>query len=127
MATLFEQDIVSVLNGGGLTAYADVMPQDGTAVFPNVVYTIVPGGRTIRSHGRTVMRKKLVQFTCWGEGETGKTDSLATANRVIQLFDLNKINFELATEESGGGFSIKELNPELSSKILEFYIWTKKE
>lgn len=109
-----ENTIVSILENVDIVPYPLVAPHD--AVTPCVVYqqiTTFP----LRSHEGYVSDRSRWQMSCYAHE---RDEVLNLADTVRAAFDLNQIDFELATAES----EIETVDQTgLYRKILDFNIW----
>ena len=117
---MIEEVIVDLLQDNGFKVYPDSVPIVGGA-YPCVVYQRISTPQ-IRTHAGNALQYPRFQFSCYGKGETGKSDALVTAQALKALLDLNQTDFILATKE--GELDIEEIEPLMFRRILDFYIWS---
>lgn len=112
--SILEDTIAGILENVDIVPYPIVAPHD--AVTPCVVYQRV-STFPLRSHDGYVIGRSRWQLSCYAHD---RDEVLNLADTVRAAFDLNIIDFELATAES----EIETVDDsELYRKILEFQIW----
>lgn len=112
--SILEDTIVGLLENLDITPYPLVAPYD--AVTPCVVYQQITTS-PLRSHEGYVMGRSRWQLSCYAHE---RNEVLDLADTVRAAFDLNQIDFELATAES----EIETVDQTgLYRKILDFNIW----
>jgi len=112
---VIEDTIVAMLDSAGITNYPLVPPHD--APTPCVVYQKI-SMMDMRSHEGYVAERGRWQFSCYAYTYPESKD---LAETVKALFDLNQIDFELATRE--GEIDTPDPDTGLFRKILDFFIW----
>ena len=112
---ILEDTIVSVLENVGVIPYPLVAPHD--PVTPCVVYQRITHP-PFRTHEGNAADRGLWQFSCYAHE---RNEVLDLAETVRAAFDLNQIDFELATMESE--IETIDADSQLYRKILDFNIW----
>lgn len=112
---MLEDTIVRILENVGIVPYPLVAPHD--AETPLVVYQQV-STFPLRAHEGYVIGRSRWQLSCYAHD---RSEVLELADTVRAAFDLNQIDFELATAESE--IETVDADSGLFRKILEFQFW----
>lgn len=92
MTTLLEEDIETVCKREPFVQpYPDTVPANSD--YPCVTYTRIPLIQRNMTHSGRTMGTAKFQFSAWGKT---KRESLETAEKIKQKFDLNKTDFEMS-------------------------------
>jgi hypothetical protein len=110
-----EEEVIDLLEDNDITVYPGSIPTNGT--YPNVVMQKISHPE-IRSHQGIELEYPRFQLTCWGKTYQ---ESVELAYLVVSIFNLNQVDFKLATKE--GELDVKETEVSLYRRILDFYIW----
>lgn len=90
-------DIVSLLEvDNGIKCYPQIMPEDGSAVLPCVVYQRISTRQFRAMEGNSLERPRM-QLSVWSDDYD---ECSATAETVKGLIDLNQTDFHLAYKDN---------------------------